>query len=455
VLIALLAIAAFAVVNLFVGALPDRVTKLDTTPNALYTLSGETEHILKTLTRDVNIYVIAKEGNEDPTLMELLSRYGSLSRRVTVALRDPVVSPSFLPRYTNESLYENSMIIECGGRSTIISYYDVYVYYENELTGFYDTYFNAEPLITSAIGYVVSKSLPVVYTLSGHGELGLSSVLAGYIARQNIDVKNLALLSEKRVPEDCECLIIVSPSYDLSDSDREKIMDYLAGGGSLLLYTDYTQEDMPNLSAALGYYGVGLLDGIIIEGDANRYLQGNPHHILPLIGRHEITDVLREANYYILAPVAQAIEITGARDTLEITPLLYTTEKAYIKLLEDYILPTFDFEDGDTVGVFNTGVAIRDIDTGAQIVWYSTSYLLDDETDKYVAGANTDLFINSLGWMCGRNETISIHPKDMSVEYLTVPAGAISFWSAVLVAVLPGGVLLTGGIIWHKRRRRV
>jgi hypothetical protein len=41
--------------------------------------------------------------------------------------------------------------------------------------------------------------------------------------------------------------------------------------------------------------------------------------------------------------------------------------------------------------------------------------MLQDDYSALVSGANQDIFINSLNWMCERENRISISPKNMDV----------------------------------------
>ncbi len=51
------------------------------------------------------------------------------------------------------------------------------------------TGFDGEGQITSAIGYVTSEDLPIMYTLSGHGEKDLDSSFKEDIQKANIDIQ--------------------------------------------------------------------------------------------------------------------------------------------------------------------------------------------------------------------------------------------------------------------------
>ena len=67
-------------------------------------------------------------------------------------------------------------------------------------SGNYSTEVTLEPSVTSAINYVTSEDTPVIYLLSGHGELELDSSFQSSIERDNYEFKELNLLTESKVP---------------------------------------------------------------------------------------------------------------------------------------------------------------------------------------------------------------------------------------------------------------
>lgn len=234
------------------------------------------------------------------------------------------------------------------------------------------------------------------------------------------------------------------------------LLTYLQGGGKLLLVTDYTDTDMPNLAEVMEYYGTSLVDGIVMEGDSNYHMRGSSYYLLPDIGSHDITSPLIDGGYYVLMPVAQGISVSEElREGLTVTQLLTTTASSYAKP-DGYNITTYDKEEGDIDGPFALGVAIsEEVEEGTTgIVWLTTSYMFDESTDQLVSGANTDLFLNALDWMCQRESAISIRAKDLSAEYLTVPSADSSTWSLILVVTLPAAFLVAGAYVTVTRRKR-
>jgi len=74
--------------------------------------------------------------------------------------------------------------------------------------------------------------------------------------------------------------------------------------------------------------------------------------------------------------------------------------------------------------------------------------------DYTVGGANSNLLLNALNWMGGQEESISIRAKSMDEETLTVPASSSSFWSIVMIGVIPAALITIGVIIYIRRKRR-
>ena len=414
--------------------------------------------MVSALEDEVTVYWLVQSDTEDNTIGELLERYQDLSKKLKVEHVDPVVSPNFAQQYTTSTLYNNSLIVTCGDRSRYISYYDIYVtdYNSYYTTGTTSTQFDGESQLTSAIDYVTNEDLPTVYTLTGHGESQLPSTLSDGAAEENVLLSELSLLTQESVPEDADALIIYAPQSDISADEKEMLLTYLQGGGKLLLVTDYTDTAMPNLAEVMAYYGASLADGIVMEGDSSHHMRGSSYYLLPDIGSHDITSPLADGGYYVLMPVAQGISVSDElREGLTVTQLLTTTSASYAKA-DAYNLTTYDKEEGDLEGPFALGVAIsEEVEGGSTgIVWLTTSYMFNSDVDMLVSGANTDLFLNALDWMCQRESSISIRAKDLSTEYLTVPSSDVSTWSLILVVTLPLAFILAGAYITVTRRKR-
>ena len=450
-------IVIVVVINMIVGAIPSKYSQLDVSSSKLYTIGDETKKVLKALDKDVTIYQIAASGSEDDTISNLLSRYKDESKHIKVEVKDPVVNPKFASEYTTDDLASNSLIVVCGDRNKVINYNDMYSSsvdyntWQQTTTGF-----DGEGQITSAIGYVTSEDLPIMYTLSGHGEKDLDSSFKEDIQKANIDIKELNLLTEGKVPDDADCLMIVSPTSDISEEEKTELLDYLEAGGKAMIFSDYTEESMDNFDAVLKNYGVERTEGIVIEGDSQHYAQ-MPYYLVPTVNSTDAVSDFASKGYYVLMPYAQGIKKTDdVRDTVTINSLLTTSDSAYSKV--DVNSGTIEKTDDDIDGPFDLGVSITetlDDDKETQIVYYTSSNLMDSQINQMVSGGNEQMIMSSLSWMCSSDETstISVPSKNLQISYLTLTAYDVSFWKIMVMGIIPVVFLVMGFMVWLKRRK--
>ena len=411
-------VAIIIVINMIAGNLPSKYTQLDISSEKLYTIGDETKAMLKDLDKDVTIYQIAQSGSEDETISNLLQRYADESDHIKVEQKDPVVNPKFVSEYTSDNLSSNSLIVVCGDRNKVVNYNNIY-----ESTMDYNTYsyqttgFDGEGQITSAIAYVTSENLPVLYTLEGHGEQELDPTIKEDIEKANMEIKSLNLLTEGSVPEDASCLLIDSPTTDISEDEKTALIDYLENGGKAMIFSDYTGT----------------------------------------VNSTDITSDVASSGYYILMPYAQGIQKSDdVRDTVNIESLLTTSDSAYSK--KDLNSGSLEKEDGDVDGPFDLSVSITetvDDDKETHIIYYSTSNLLQSQINQMVSGGNEKLVMASLSSLVDTEDstTVSIPSKSLEVSYLTLTAYDASFWKICTIGLIPGAFLLIGFMIWLKRRK--
>ena len=443
-------------INLVVSGLPATTTQIDLTSNSIYSLSAQTRQIATALDKDVTLYLLASSGSEDTSIQRILNNYASLSKHIRMETVDPSVKPTFLQNYDLDitRLYENSVLVECGEKYRLVGYDDIYVteysmdYYSYNYTT--TTTFQGENALTNAIHYVSSDHLPKAYFISGHGETEPDESIIAMLKQDNFDYETISLFSLEEVPEDASVLVINVPTSDLSEDEATLLIDYLKEGGNVVLTTGYIEENsMQNLLKVTAAMGLGVQNGIVIEGDRNMHLARYPYYLLPDIGEHEVTSALSAGGYYILTTLSQPMqEISGS--SAEITWLLTTSDKAYAKQAA-LQMKTTEKENGDTEGPFNVG-AISEL--GGKLLWVTSDAMLDSYIDSAVSGANSNLFLNTLNWMGGQEDSISIRAKSMDRETLTVPQSSATAWSLIMIGLIPACLIAVGIVIRVRRKRR-
>ncbi|MBQ6900591.1 MAG: GldG family protein [Firmicutes bacterium] len=454
------AVIAIAVIfNMCINALPSKIKAIDLNSNEIYSIGEQTRTVVKTLEEDVHIYWLVQEGYEDVYIENMLANYEDLSKNVVVEKIDPVVYPTFAYQYTSDGIYNNSLIVTNSDetKTRYLSYYDIYLYsYDenyNEITEY-----NGEGVLTSAIKIVTSDIQTKLYYVTGHGEKDIPSELQKKISLENMEVESVNLLKEGAVPADCEALIVYSPLSDFSAQDIEILSEYLENGGKMLLFTDCTEDELTNLYGLMSGYGVDGVNGVVMEQDSDFCLYNYANYLLPGMYSHDITTPLINSNYFVLMPMAHGIEINNDFDdeSITATTLLQTSEDAFVKKA-GMNSTTAEKETGDveTEDGFAVAVAITDVqDTEeAKIVWMSSSYITDAQMDELASGANTDFVINSLGWLCEIEDSVTIRAKSISYDYLTMTASQSNKLSVLIIFVIPAAFIAAGIYVWVRRRK--
>ncbi len=456
-------LAIVIVLNLIVSNLPTRFTEIDTSDSSYYSIGDLTRSIVGALETDVTVSIMAAQSDAESDEIlniagEMLKRYQELSDHLQVEYVDPALNPTFGENNGVENISSGSLVVTSEKRSTVVDYSDLYqVDYSNYYTtGSYDLSFDGEAAITSAIDYVTTDTLPILYSLTGHGEGSLPDSVETQITRLNIEMQELNLLSQGEIPEDADCLLIYCPTADLSADEAQMVLEYLEGGGSVLIVPALTGESMPNFETIYNNYGMSLSNTLVLEGDPSYYYQV-PYYLMPTVNSHTITSPIRENNISLLMGSCQGIVISeDVRDTLTVSSLVTTSDAAYAKALVNGQLSTLEQEEGDAQGPFTVAAAATETvgDTESQLVVIASQELLSETIIEQFSVSNTDLFLNSLSWMCDHESSISISAKSLNTETLTMTAAESRFWMILSMGVIPVALLACGVGVWAWRRRK-
>ncbi len=454
-----MALAVF--VNLIAGAMPATWMQLDATSQKIYSLTSDTTDMLSKLQEDVNIYVLAAKDAADSTVAKTLERYQAGSSHVKVEYKDPAKYPNFYASYTdNTSITQNSLIVVSDKRNKVINYSNLY-----ESSMDYNTYsttttgYDAEGQITSAIQYVVSDNMPVVYALEGHNETGLADGFQEVIEKANITLETINLLNYNEIPADAAALIINGPTSDFSTDDAAKVSTYLKNGGKAFITLGFTEQEMTNFYSILSEYEVTVAAGMVMETDTNYYYQ-QPYYLLPEVKSTTLTS--GAADNYVFAPSALGLQYPQAseEDESAITydELLTTSDSAYSKV--DVVnLTTLDKEEGDIDGPFAIGLDItkqNEDNSQTKLVIYSCVGIFENSADQMVSGNNSKLFSGTMNTLVSSNEdeTAVIPVKSFEDATVTVSTTVMQFGAVIGIVVLPVMLLIVGIVIWLRRRKR-
>lgn len=447
--VSVIVLAILVVVNVLFAKLPSTITKFDISSSRLYSISSATKVVVNAIDKDVTIYWVVQADKEDSVIENLLNKYESLSSNISVVKKNPDAYPTFTSTYTSEDVSNNSLIVECGDKYRYIAYDDIYLSDVDYDTYSYEYSFDGEGLLTSAISYVTSDDNPKVYYLEGHGESSLPEEFSKQIEKQNIETESLSLLNIDEIPSDADCLLIYAPTNDISSEEKDMLIDYLNNGGKIFVSAGITENgSLTNLCGVLENYGIETIEGIVVESDRDYYAFQQPYILLPTINTSDITSPLIDENYYVIFPLAQGLNI----DNSDATSLLDSSSSSFSKK-DGYYLTTYDKEDEDSDGPFSLAITL-DTNNDGELIWFASSYFLEDVYNSYSSGANLNLAINALSELIGQEDNISISSKSLNYSYLTISDSSASLLKTWMIGAIPFSFVLCGILTVIERRKK-
>jgi len=430
------------VINALAASYPQRI---DLTEDKEFSLSPETELLLSELSEPVKLtgFYTPDRASARDQIRPLLDAFTTKSNGlVSYEFIDPRSNPLAADQFgvTRDA----SMAASLGGESHLIE-------------------FPSEREIASAIVRLTNPENRVVYFLTGHGELDLAetgetglSQLQSSLASKNYGVETLNLLVEGEVPGDASVVVAAAPRTQLTEPELQLIDEYLAAGGSLVALLEpsaVTQLDPADdsLNAYLREnWGVSARNDFVVDlGSSLAYIGLSFSY-----GTHPITE--RVSNFLTQYPSARSIEVSETADPARtVTQLVLTSERSWGETDFAAIVEqgTIQFDEQiETAGPLVLAAALDDSEQGARLVVVGDADFTSN--GGFFAGGNGDLMVNSIDWAAHQEDLIDITPRQRTVrQVLPATRSTIILLVVGTTVLIPGGIILAGGLVWWNRRK--
>ena len=467
-ILVLIIIAIFIAINLGMQSL--ELTPLDFTQEQLYTLTDESKEKVKDIDKDVNMYFIGYSS--DNSTVDLAKQYEKENERINVeAIEDVNERPDLTQKYGIES-GSTGIIIECGEKSKVLTDQDLVTYD----TSTYETISIAEEKLTSSIQSVTSDKVPKVYFLNGYSEFSLEQgmyMLNVYLGNEVNEIASLDILSQGNVPDDCDTLVITTPSKDFDDVATNSILDYINKGGNILWLNAAIAEeqDLPNVNKILDTYGIKPFEvGIIRETDTSKMVSESPDLIMPEIQYSTITEDLYNTTGAVFVNATKINIDTDRLEELNVkeSDLLLASEGSYFRT--NFNNQQNAAAEGEEAGTFVVGaemtktIQAADEEAGTEeiaskLVIYGENYFASDyqlsQNSQYAAiqlAYNKDLVLNSIAYLTDREEDITARKDTGTVTYTATEQQDTII--RIIIFTIPALIIIAGIIVWQVRRRK-
>ncbi|HOW68463.1 MAG TPA: Gldg family protein [Candidatus Paceibacterota bacterium] len=443
-------------------------------------LAPQTIQVLKSLTNDIEV-VVFFDADEDlfEPVTELLRRYQQVTPHIRLSHVDFQRNPAeanriktkyslLFPEVKNDVLFRNVVLFESQGRVRVcyerqLSDYDLSGLVSGKSREVKRSAFLGEMLFTSAIVSVSDPAIRHAYFLTGHREYSPEvkdnqagyAQLASVLRQNNIEVSTLSLRGTTQVPTNCQLLVVAGAQDRFLAEELERIDSYLQQGGRMLALLHPLAAT--GLETVLARWGVEVGKDLLFD-------RANTLNGFDLITsnffNHAITRPLFQAELHIANPPRSIASSSSGRqnvDTPKVEPLVATGEQgvAVTDIRNAVAYPTPQDRRGSIpfiVAVERGGLQGVSADRGAtRLVVAGEAQFLANQI--IYSKANLDFAVQTANWLLDRPQFMGgIQPRPVKEYRVVMSRQQVLALRWFLLAVLPGGVLLTGSLVWLRRR---
>jgi ABC-type uncharacterized transport system involved in gliding motility auxiliary subunit len=410
----------------------------DSTANKRYSLSDQTEKVVKNLSQDVTISYFDR-STDFQRAKDLLDRYANLSPRLRVEYVDPEKKPQ-LARSLDVRSY-GTIYVQTGDR-------------REEAKSL------SEEELTSALVRSLKTEVRTVCAVTGSGERSLEDAeRAGYsnlkeaLERDNFQTRTISLLEKPEVPQECTVLLIGGPRFNYTEAAVNAIRTFAENGGSVLLMLDPPLQlgkepiaENPLLVQLAQNWGVQYQKNLVIDSSGIGQLFGLSE-IVPLVTEYTGHAIVREMKGVATAfPLARVVEAGGGAEGL-----VSTTGSSYATTNLSSPQVSVDSSKAQA-GPFNLAAAgtLSGGNGKGRFVAVGSSGWVANNILRF--NGNRDLALNMVNWLTADEDLISIRPKEPENRplALSVAQMRLILWTSLIA--LPLIVVVAGVSVWWKRR---
>jgi ABC-type uncharacterized transport system involved in gliding motility auxiliary subunit len=410
--------------------------QFDLTQSASNTLSTASQKLLSTLTGPVRITAYIKKGLPIRLqIAQLIGRYNQYKPDIAFSFIDP------------DSVPDKTRELEIGTEGLVLVDYQG----RQEKLNFID-----ESSLTNALLQLAKAEQRWVTFLTGHGER-LPDSDANFdfgrfgkeLARRKINAQTINLATIPAIPDNSALLVISAPKVSLLAGEIEIIQDYLKRGGNLLLLSE---PDNTLSEAFISHLGLKQLPGKVVDANTNLYQISDPTFIVASeYTRHLIT---RNFQVVTLFPGTTGFIIAEETEFLNI-PLLNSSANSWTdtgpisgKIRFD---PDSDEKQGPITFAYALTRTVQENHEQRAVIIGDGDFL----ANSYIGNVgNLDLGLRIINWLVHDDRFIDIPPKRSPDKSLQLTQTSVAIIGFGFLIVLPLVFLITGFMVWRKRRMR-
>jgi ABC-type uncharacterized transport system involved in gliding motility auxiliary subunit len=436
---------ALAVALLGAGAyfVTQHERKWDFTEAKLHSLSDQAQQLLAALKEPLAITALYSPLDQ-PRASEFLKKFQEAApEKVAVEIFDPQNKPGRLRELgiASDQLGAGLVHLQLGKESAQVT----------ELT---------EEALVNAIAKLTRRETKKAYYSIGHHERAIEGEpgqdVTGFTAavealrNEGYEIEPLLLASKADVPDDAQVLIVAGPTQKFLPAEHASLVRYAARGGALLVLMDPRAQT--DLAPTLAQLGVRVGDDVVVDIET---LAGSPYApFAAQYGDHPITRGFRDAALFVAVSSVKPVTEGGALAPLVTTGQRSWAETDFASLANESAQPDEGKDEISFVPIAVVGDAAIAPAEGKQpgriVVFGDSDFATNQWFDQF---RNRDLFLNSVNWLLGEPEAITIRPRKAGASQLAVTESTLRHIRTAALFVVPEAIAVLGVIAWWRRRR--
>ncbi|HEY8683854.1 MAG TPA: GldG family protein [Rhodanobacter sp.] len=416
----------------------------DWTANGRIGLSPESRAVLAQLKGPVSIVSYASpQGELRQTIAGFLQRYQRIKPDLQLSFVDPQLDPA--------KMRELGITVD---GALILRYHDR----EQRLDEL------DERSLSNALERLIRGSDRIVAFVSGDGErhadgkanADLSTFMRQLEARGMRAVPlNFAQVSA--VPQHTDLVVLASPSLALAPGAVQALVAYVQNGGNLLWLSEPANDDLGlrPLSDALG---IRVLPGVLVDGSGSALGLHDPRMIA--LGDYPLNAITRGFTLTTLFPQVSALAQVAHGDWA-VYPFLRSSAQSWTEFKPiDNSKPSdirFDAAAGELKGPLDFGFALSRLSPSPDKSEQRIVVIGDGDflSNTFLGnGGNRALGERVFDWLLGDDKLVDLPPRGAPDRLLQISQAELNLLSFGFLLALPLLLLVIGGLIVWRRRRR-
>ena len=415
--------------------------RADLTREKLFSISDKTEKLIETLDRDIEIIGFFKElGLDRKQFLLLVNQYEKASDKINVQMVDPDKSPGLATNY-GVTEYSTAVVVS-GDENLKIKLSDPIS------DGIINT---AEQEITNAIIKLTKSARKTLYFITGHGErdvnenneVGNLGKLRIILGDEGYEVADLIIKQDLDLPVSDSMLVIAAPKKPLLDTELGAIKKFIDDGGNALFLLE--PSGSPQVASLLSGYGFKIGSNIVIDPSSKLVGGGD---VAPIVAEYPQHDITSDFKFATLFPFVSTVE--AAEEGSSVTSIAKTSNYSWAETnLELFNQGSAEYNEGDAKGPVSVA-AVATLENGNNVAVFGS---VDFVSNRFLEfSGNKDLILNTVNWISGDENLISIRPKVAEQGKFVLTSGQFQFFFVSTIIVVPLIIIGLGIYVWYKRK---